>query len=167
MVAIKVLSETHRKDPDYLARFKREARIVAKLEHPNIIPVYDFSEHKGEPYLVMRFIEGQTLKSKMNAAPLSGGQILQLMRPVCQALDYAHKQGVLHRDIKPSNIMVSTGESVLLTDFGLARMVQAGESTLSQDVLVGTPQYISPEQAQGISQLDGRSFRAQLIVCDK
>jgi Flp pilus assembly protein TadD len=146
-----------KQDPQFFERFKREARIVANLEHPSIIPVYDFSDHHGEPYLVMRFIEGDTLKGKMDASPMPAADILKIMRPICQALDYAHKQGVLHRDIKPSNIMVSTDGTVLLTDFGLARMVQAGESTLSQDMMVGTPQYISPEQAQGESQLDGRT----------
>jgi serine/threonine protein kinase len=156
-VAIKVLHPALKQDPQFFERFKREARIVANLEHPSIIPVYDFSDHHGEPYLVMRFIEGDTLKGKMDASPMPAADILKIMRPICQALDYAHKQGVLHRDIKPSNIMVSTDGTVLLTDFGLARMVQAGESTLSQDMMVGTPQYISPEQAQGESQLDGRT----------
>ncbi len=156
-VAVKVLHPALKQTPQFFERFKREARIVANLEHPNIIPVYDFSEHRGEPYLVMRFVEGNTLKAKMDRQPLPHAQILQLMRPVCQALDYAHRQGVLHRDIKPSNVMITTDGNVFLTDFGLARMVQAGESTLSQDMMVGTPQYISPEQAQGLSKLDGRT----------
>jgi serine/threonine protein kinase/Flp pilus assembly protein TadD len=156
-VAIKVLHPAFKEDPQFFQRFKREARIVAKLEHPNIIPVYDFNEHKGEPYLVMRFVEGDTLKPKMEGKPMSSAEVLRLMRPVCEALAYAHEQGVLHRDIKPSNIMVTKDGSVFVTDFGLARMVQAGESTLSQDMMVGTPQYISPEQAQGISDLDGRT----------
>ncbi len=156
-VAIKVLHPAFKQDPQFFERFKREARIVANLEHPNIIPVYDFNEHHGEPYLVMRFIEGDTLKAKMSHEPMPRAQILRLMRPVCQALAYAHQQGVLHRDIKPSNIMLTSSDSVFLTDFGLARMVQAGESTLSQDMMVGTPQYISPEQAQGLKELDGRT----------
>lgn len=156
-VAIKVLHPAFKADPQFFERFKREARIVAKLEHPNIIPVYDFNEHKGEPYLVMRFIQGDTLKPTMKGKPMPPAEILRLMRPVCQALAYAHKQGVLHRDIKPSNIMVTKERAVFVTDFGLARMVQAGESTLSQDMMVGTPQYISPEQAQGIGDLDGRT----------
>jgi serine/threonine protein kinase len=156
-VAIKVLHPAFKADPQFFERFKREARIVAKLEHPNIIPVYDFNEHQGEPYLVMRFVEGDTLKPRMEGQPMSSEEILRLMRPVCEALAYAHGQGVLHRDIKPSNIMVTKDGSVFVTDFGLARMVQAGESTLSQDMMVGTPQYISPEQAQGISDLDGRT----------
>ncbi len=156
-VAIKVLHPAFKADPQFFERFKREARIVANLEHPNIIPVYDFNEHNGEPYLVMRFVEGDTLKPQMKGQPMPAKDILQLMRPVCQALNYAHNQGVLHRDIKPSNIMVTSDGSIFITDFGLARMVQAGESTLSQDMMVGTPQYISPEQAQGMSELDGRT----------
>lgn len=156
-VAIKILHPVFKADPQFFERFKREARIVANLEHANIIPVYDFNEHQGEPYLVMRYVEGDTLKAHMQGRPMAPPQILGLMRPVCQALAYAHRQGVLHRDIKPSNVMISKDGSVFLSDFGLARMVQVGESTLSQDMMVGTPQYISPEQAQGISNLDGRT----------
>jgi serine/threonine-protein kinase len=156
-VAIKVLHPAFKADPQFFERFKREARIVAKLEHPNIIPVYDFNEHQGEPYLVMRFVEGDTLKPKMKGQPMPPTEVMRLIRPVCEALAYAHRQGVLHRDIKPSNIMVTKDESIFVTDFGLARMVEAGESTLSQDMMVGTPQYISPEQAQGIKDLDGRT----------
>ncbi|MCK6624496.1 MAG: protein kinase [Anaerolineae bacterium] len=156
-VAIKILHPAFKADPQFFERFQREARIVAKLEHPHIIPVYDFNEHHGEPYLVMRFVEGETLKPEMSGKLLPAAEILRLLRPICSALSYAHQQGVLHRDIKPSNIMVTTDGHIFLTDFGLARMVQAGESTLSQDMMIGTPQYISPEQAQGISQLDGRT----------
>lgn len=156
-VAIKVLHAAFKADPQFFERFQREARIVAKLEHPNIIPVHDFNEHHGEPYLVMRFVEGDTMKPAMHGQPLPPAEVLRLMRPVCQALSYAHRQGVLHRDIKPSNIMVAEDGHVYLTDFGLARIVQAGESTLSQDMMIGTPQYISPEQAQGLRDLDGRT----------
>ncbi|HEX9923060.1 MAG TPA: protein kinase, partial [Anaerolineae bacterium] len=156
-VAVKILHPAFKADPQFFERFKREAQIVAKLEHSNIIPVYDFDEYKSEPYLVMRYIQGDTLKPHIKDKPMPAGEILRLMRPVCQALSYAHKQGVLHRDIKPSNIMVTNDGNIFLTDFGLARMVQAGESTLSQDMMLGTPQYISPEQAQGISDLDGRT----------
>ncbi len=156
-VAIKIMHPAFKADPQFFERFQREARVVARLEHSNIIPIYDFNEHQGEPYLVMRFVEGDTLKPRMEGGPLSPAEILHLTRPVCQALAYAHQQGVLHRDIKPSNIMLSNNGDIFLTDFGLARMVQAGESTLSQDMMIGTPQYISPEQAQGLGQLDGRT----------
>jgi serine/threonine-protein kinase len=156
-VAIKVMHQALKEDPNFLARFQREARIVAKLEHPHIVPVYDFSEHEGQPYLVMRFVEGETLKAHLQAGKLNFSQTMSIMRPVCQALAYAHDQGVLHRDIKPSNILITPQGDVFLTDFGLAKIAQAGESTLSQDMMVGTPQYISPEQAQGRSDLDVRT----------
>jgi len=156
-VALKVMHPMFKGNPQFFERFKREARIVAKLEHPNIIPIHDFNEHKGEPYLVMRYVEGDTLKPHMEGQPMPADEVLRVIRPVCSALNYAHSQGVLHRDIKPSNIMVTTDGSIFVTDFGLARMVEAGESTLSQDMMVGTPQYISPEQAQGVKELDGRT----------
>lgn len=156
-VALKVLHPAFKNDPQFFARFQREARIVAKLEHPNIVPVYDFSEHHGEPYLVMRYVKGDTLKAEINGEAFPIEKILRIMEPVCSALSYAHKQGILHRDIKPSNIMIAEEGNVFLTDFGLARMMELGESTLSQDMMVGTPQYISPEQAQGQKDIDGRA----------
>ncbi len=156
-VAIKVLHPAFQADPHFLARFQREARIVAKLDHPNIVPIYDFAEHRGHPYLVMRFIEGETLKARLRRGPLSLDEVWRVMRAVGDALSYAHKRGVLHRDIKPSNIILTPEGHVYLTDFGLARMAQAGESTLSRDMMVGTPQYISPEQAKGETDLDART----------
>ena len=157
-VAIKVLHAAFKGDPQFFTRFKREAQIVARLDHPNIIPIYDFNEHQGEPYLVMRYVQGQTLKAYMQQRrQMSIDEVLRLLRPMCDALAYAHDQGVLHRDIKPSNIMLTDDGRLFLTDFGLARMVQMGESTLSQDMLLGTPQYISPEQAQGEESLDAQT----------
>ncbi len=156
-VAIKVMHPGFREDPNFHARFEREAQIVARLEHPHIVPVYDYAEHEGQPYLVMKFIQGRTLKNLLSAGPLSLEQILQIMTPVADALTYAHQQGVLHRDIKPSNILIDARGVPYLTDFGLARIAQAGESTMSQDVILGTPQYISPEQARGERLLDART----------
>ncbi|MFA9401637.1 MAG: protein kinase [Anaerolineales bacterium] len=153
-VAIKVLHPAFKEEPNFLSRFQREARVVARLEHPNIVPIYDFAEHKGQPYLVMKFIEGQTLKAHMNEKPLTKEEAVQIVDDVGGALAYAHKQGVLHRDVKPSNVLLSLDGSIYLADFGLARMAQAGASTLSKDVMLGTPQYISPEQGQGVRDLD-------------
>jgi serine/threonine-protein kinase len=155
-VAIKVLHPAFKEDPSFLARFHREARIVAKLDHPNITPIYDFAEYQGTPYLVIRYIEGQTLKVLLRDGLLPLDGVLAIMRPITDALAYAHAQGVLHRDIKPSNIMIANDRHIYLSDFGLARMAQTGESTLSQDMLIGTPQYISPEQAKG-TPVDPRS----------
>lgn len=148
-VAIKVLHPAFQEDPTFLTRFEREAQIIAKLEHPNIVPVYDYSEHQGQPYLVMKFIEGRTLKTFLREKPLPLAEIVRIMTAVSSALNYAHQQGVLHRDIKPSNIIIDQYGTLYLADFGLARMVQSGESTVSQDVIIGTPNYISPEQARG------------------
>ncbi len=153
-VAIKVLHPAFKEEPNFLSRFQREARVVARLEHPNIVPIYDYAEHKGQPYLVMKFIEGQTLKAHMNEKPLTKEEAVQIVDDVGGALAYAHKQGVLHRDVKPSNVLISPDGSIYLADFGLARMAQAGASTLSKDVMLGTPQYISPEQGQGVRDLD-------------
>ena len=148
-VAIKVLHPAFKEDSNFLARFEREARIVAKLDHPNIIPIHDFAEHEGTPYLVIRYVEGKTLKAILRDGMLSFERVLAILRPVTDALAYAHAQGILHRDIKPSNIILANDGHVFLADFGLARLAQAGDSTLSQDMLIGTPQYISPEQAKG------------------
>jgi len=153
-VAIKVLHQAFKEDPNFLARFQREARVVAKIDHPNIVPVYDFSEHEGQPYLVMKFIEGKTLKARLQAGPLNKQEALAIIEAMGGALDYAHGLGILHRDIKPSNVLIEEDGDVYLADFGLARIAQRGTSTLSSDVMLGTPQYISPEQARGESNLD-------------
>jgi Tfp pilus assembly protein PilF/predicted Ser/Thr protein kinase len=155
-VAIKVLHPSFKEDPQFTARFQREAKIVAKLTHPHIVPIYDFSEHEGMAYLVMRYIDGRTLKAILREGPLPLDRVMDILEPAGQALAYAHDQGVLHRDIKPSNFILSSEGEVFLTDFGLARMAETGDSTLSRDMLVGTPQYISPEQARG-ERLDART----------
>ena len=158
-VAIKALHPAFREDPNFLARFQREARVVAKLDHPNIVPIYDFAESEGRPYLVMKFIEGETLKARLENGPLPNNEILSIVEAVGAALSYAHQQGVLHRDIKPSNVLLATDGQIYLADFGLARIAQAGESTLSSDMMLGTPQYISPEQALASpTWIRGRTF---------
>jgi tRNA A-37 threonylcarbamoyl transferase component Bud32 len=153
-VAIKVLHPAFREDPSFTARFTREARVVAKLEHPHIVPIYDFSEFEGQPYLVMKFIEGETLKARLARGPLTAAEAVRVVEAVGEALAYAHSKGILHRDIKPSNVLLTTDGGIYLADFGLARIAQSGESTLSSDMLLGTPHYISPEQAQGAKNLD-------------
>src|SRR5574341_767141 len=153
-VAIKVMHPAFKEDPNFLARFKREAQVVARLEHPNVVPIYDYAEHNGAPYLVMKFVEGETLKARLARGPLNLAEAVKIIDAVGAGLDYAHKQGILHRDIKPSNVMLAADGNIYLADFGLARIAQAGESTLSSDSLLGTPQYMSPEQAKGVKELD-------------
>jgi serine/threonine protein kinase len=153
-VALKVLHPAFLEDPNFLARFQREARLVAKLDHPNIVPIFDYSEYEGRPYLVMKYIEGETLKARLTRGPISSYEISRIMGAVGAALSYAHKHGILHRDIKPSNVLLANDGGIYLADFGLARIAATGESTLSTDMVMGTPQYVSPEQALGKKDLD-------------
>lgn len=156
-VAIKVIHPNFLDDESFIARFVRESQIVARLNHPNIVPVYDYDRHDQRPYLVMKYIEGETLKERLSRGVIPIEDILDIMDGVAKALDYAHQEGILHRDIKPSNVVIDRSGHPYLTDFGLARTVQAGQSTLSADMLLGTPHYISPEQAKGMKDIDGRT----------
>jgi serine/threonine protein kinase len=156
-VALKVLHPAFLKDSHFLERFQREAKLVAKLDHPNIVPIYDYSEHEGRPYLVMKHIEGETLKARLEKGPIGKEIISQVAESVGAALTYAHKRGILHRDIKPSNVLMAEDGQIYLADFGLARIAQSVESTLTTDQVLGTPQYISPEQAVSLKDLDARS----------
>ncbi len=156
-VAIKALHPAFMEEEGFLARFQREAKVVARLDHLNIVPIYDYAEHEGRPYLVMKYVEGETLKARLSRGPLSNSELLDIVEAVGKALSYAHGQGILHRDIKPSNILLCEDSSIYLADFGLARIAELGASTLSGDMLMGTPHYISPEQARSESDLDERT----------
>ena len=153
-VALKVLHPAFLEDKNFHARFAREAKLVARLEHPNIVPIYDYAEHEGRPYLVMKYIEGITLKARISNSPAGNDEVLRVLESVGSALSYAHKHGILHRDVKPSNVILSGDGQIYLADFGLARIAQSGETTLTSDMVIGTPQYISPEQALGKKDLD-------------
>ncbi len=163
-VALKMMHPMFQQDEGFLSRFTREARIVGKLEHPNIVPIYDFNENNGQPYLVMKYIDGKTLKQVMEETTPTLQRILQIIRQVANALDYAHQHGVLHRDVKPSNVLLAQDNQVYLADFGLARLVQAGDSTMSAGMIVGTPNYISPEQAYGEAEVGAESDLYNLAV---
>ena len=148
-VAIKIMHETFARDDTFLERFQREARIVARLEHPHIVPIYDYAEFGDQPYLVMKFIEGGTLKRRLIKRGITLDETLAMMSKLADALTYAHQKGVLHRDIKPSNVLIDERDLPYISDFGLARIAQVGDSTISHDMMLGTPWYISPEQARG------------------
>lgn len=156
-VAVKVMHQTFAEDNDFAERFKREAQIVARLDHPHIVPVYDYNEYNGMPYLVMKIVQGRSLKQMLIKKPPTLDEIIRIMTVIADATTYAHNQGILHRDIKPSNIVIDNENVPYLADFGLARIAAAGESTMSADVLLGTPNYMSPEQAKGAKDIDFRS----------
>ncbi|MCB9076850.1 MAG: protein kinase [Anaerolineaceae bacterium] len=156
-VAVKVLPQHFAKDQQFVQRFEREAKVLAKLQHPNILPVYDYGQTDGYTYLVMSFVESGDLSELMQGKRLPLPEISRIITQVGDALDYAHAQGVVHRDIKPSNILVDQRGNCLLTDFGLAKMVAgASEKLTATGFVVGTPAYMAPEQGLG-EPADGRS----------
>ncbi|QPC83935.1 protein kinase [Phototrophicus methaneseepsis] len=155
-VALKVLPQQFANDDTYLQRFEREVAIVSKLEHRNIIPVYDYGEHEGMPYIVMRYMPAGSVDDLLLDGPMPPEQVLNIVAQVAPALDYAHTKDVLHRDFKPSNVLLDDDGGAFITDFGIARLAGEGVSAITTQGVVGTPSYMSPEQAQG-KPLDGRS----------
>jgi hypothetical protein len=156
MVAIKLILTTIANNPLVVQRFQREARLVARLEHPHILPVYDFDAGYNPPYIVMRYLNGGTLTQILEQGALPPLEAAYLLRQVGLALDYAHRQGIIHRDIKPSNILIDREGNAFVSDFGIARIVADQQLTIS-GAIVGTPNYMAPEQAQGIGQVDYRA----------
>ena len=157
-VAVKVLPSQLAESKEFAARFQQEARIIAKLEHPHILPVFDYGESNGVAYFVMRYLEAGTLKDRMEAGrPLPTQEIDRLFTQLADALSYAHGHGVIHRDLKPANALIDSQGNVFLTDFGIAKLLESASPRLTQtDAIMGTPAYISPEQAQG-QPVDQRS----------
>jgi serine/threonine-protein kinase len=150
LVAIKMLRQSLIHDEDFLARFQQEARAAANLAHPNIVTVHDFGNHEERYYIVMEYIEGKDLKTLIKeSGPFSIERALDLVIQMCAGLGYAHRAGLIHCDVKPQNVLVTADGRVKITDFGIARALatlRPGETT---DVVWGSPQYYSPEQAAG------------------
>ena len=155
-VAIKVLPQELMHDPNFRARFEREARTVAGLEHPSIVPIYDFGEVDGQPYFVMRLMSGGALSDRLEAGSIPLAEVVSILKRVAQGLDYAHKEGVIHRDLKPANILFDQNGEPYLSDFGIAKLAESG-ATLTGNAIIGTPAYMSPEQGRGETDVDGRS----------
>jgi serine/threonine-protein kinase len=155
IVAIKIMPRQFLNDTTYMERFSREVRIISQLEHRSIVPVYDYGEFEGQPYIIMRYMSGGSVDTLLRSGAMDVEQILHIFEQVAPALDYAHGKGVLHRDLKPSNVLMDDDGGAYLTDFGIARVLSDPASITTQGV-VGTPSYMSPEQAQG-HDLDGRS----------
>jgi len=139
-----------------LKRFEREAKTLAKLTHPNIVSIIDYGDQEGNPYLVMPYLPGGTLKQFLGK-PMPWQNAVMLLLPVAKALAYAHGLDIIHRDVKPANILITASGEPMLTDFGIAKMLdlQGGQTLTGTGVGVGTPEYMAPEQGLG-KEVDGR-----------
>ena len=155
-VAIKILPKQFLHDPNFRARFEREAQTIAALEHPAIVPVYDFGEDEGQPFLVMRYMPGGTLVERIAVGPLPLTEATKIVERIGAALEQAHRRGIVHRDLKPGNILFDQQGNPYLGDFGIVKLA-ADTNTLTGTGIIGTPAYMSPEQARGKDKLDGRS----------
>lgn len=154
VVAVKVIERSLIHNPQELQRFQQEAQMIARLEHPHILPIYDFDGAHDPPFIVMRYLAGGTLKDRLRRGPIERAALLDILRKAATGLDYAHRQGVIHRDIKPSNILLDNDSNPFISDFGIARWVTGADTT--GGALLGTADYVSPEQAMG-RELDHRA----------
>ncbi|HJR80779.1 MAG TPA: protein kinase [Anaerolineales bacterium] len=155
-VAIKVVSVNFQDNFVFKERFEREAHLIARIEHPAIVPVYDFGEQNGQPYLVMRYMPGGSLAAKIKERPFTFREAAQIVSQIAPALDAVHAQGIVHRDLKPGNILFDGFGNPAISDFGIAHF-SAATSDLTGSAIIGTPSYMSPEQVRGDEELDGRS----------
>ena len=156
LVALKVMSPMLLVDTQFSDRFIREAKIAANLYHPHIVAVHDVGVHEGQPYIAMEFLQSGDLASRIESGKLDLPAMLRIVREIAGALHYAHRKGFVHRDVKPENILFREDGSAVLTDFGIARAVNSATQMTRTGAVIGTPQYMSPEQARG-RELDGRS----------
>lgn len=154
-VAIKVLPAYHARDPIFVKRFTQEARSVAKLAHPNIVQIHDFGNQDDITYIVMEYVDGGTLKDRLKR-PLSVPEAIEYMIQVAEGLDCAHRNGIIHRDVKPANMLLRKDGYLLLSDFGIAKILEGTTNLTRVGTGIGTPQYMSPEQGTG-QPVDRRS----------
>ncbi len=164
-VAIKILASSLTGDAELVTRFEREARLTASLEHPHIVPVYAVGEVEGRPFIVMKKLEGRTLAAYLReGGPLPGDELMALMRQLCSGLDFIHARGFIHRDIKSGNIFIGHDGLATILDFGILRTSQNAEALTRTGMVMGTPQYMSPEQALGAREIDHRADLYALAV---
>jgi serine/threonine protein kinase len=166
LVALKVLPEHLVDDTQFSARFEQEARLIGSLDHPNIIPLYRYGITDDVPWMALRYVDGGDFATRLTARPLPVPEGLSMLRGVASALDYAHRKGVIHRDLKPQNILLTGDGAVYLADFGVAKMLEgaSGANTAAGEVL-GSPPYMSPEQAQGLQLGPYTDVYALAVIC--
>ena len=177
LVALKILAPEKGADPKFAGRFLREAQALARLSHPNIVTVHDYGEADGMFFLVMEYVDGMTLRQLLRERLMKPEEALAIVPPICEALQFAHEQGIVHRDIKPENVLLDKQGRVKIADFGIAKLVGGGDAlprvqagqqvgptdpsekggTLTQDQILGTPHYMAPEQVEKPQTVDHRA----------
>lgn len=163
-VAVKVLPPWYAADRSFVERFNLEAKMVAGLSHPNIVTIHDFNEQNGHLYIVMQLVDGGTLKQQIDAMPIRQGgsksmdleEVNAIFKQLADALSFAHRKGIIHRDIKPVNVLMDQGNRPILSDFGIAKVLEGTKELTRPGAGVGTPEYMSPEQCKG-ENVDGRA----------
>jgi serine/threonine protein kinase len=163
-VAVKVLPPSSAGNPDLVLRFEREAKILASLTHPNVVQVIDRGRVGNIYYFIMEYIPGRTLKERMDEGPISIEEIAHIVTRVGEAIQYCHDHGLVHRDLKPGNVLLNTGGEVKVTDFGISGLIQQLGEITEQGVMIGTPQYVAPEQLRDGSRIDHRADQYSLAV---
>jgi predicted Ser/Thr protein kinase len=156
-VALKVLRPGERAFGAVLKRFRDEAQHLARLRHPHIVTIHEVGEAAGEPYFTMDYVDGEPLSALLRHGPLSPTQAVEILKQVAGAVQHAHKQGIIHRDLKPGNVLIDRSGRVFVTDFGLARDLSQAAHLTETGELLGTPQYMAPEQARGQTELIGEA----------
>jgi serine/threonine protein kinase len=149
LVALKVIVAGRHVGPSELSRFHREAEAVARLQHPNIVQVYEIGEQEGVPYLALEFVDGGSLADRLDGTPLAPERAAEWVLCLARAVEHAHRRGVLHRDLKPANVLVTSDGTLKLTDFGLAKRLDVDGGETTTGMILGTPSYMAPEQAAG------------------
>lgn len=163
-VAVKVLPQQYAQDTEFQARFQQEAKAIAHLEHLHILPVFAFGEQDGTTFMVMRYMDAGTLGDVIKRKQLTFEEITRFLSQLASALDYAHDNGIVHRDVKPSNVLVDRQGNVFLTDFGIAKILEGGMKLTGTGSVIGTPQYMAPEQLEPGSEVSRASDQYALGV---
>jgi serine/threonine protein kinase len=157
LVALKILPPEIGQDRDFTERFAREAQAMARLNHPHIVTIHDFGQTNSLYFFVMEYVDGLNLRQVLDVERMAPREALAIVPQICDALQYAHDQGIVHRDIKPENILLNRQGQVKIADFGLAKLVGADTPTFGAERVLGTPQYMAPEQAEHPADVDHRA----------